>query len=197
MDAAGNLYGTAINGGSNSAGFAYKLAHFADWLLEPLFTFAGGDTGGQPTNLIVGGPEVYTVARWAAFRTAATTTASIAAWFSICDPKPNPCATAECGWNEQVPYRFTSDADGSDLINVSTSDQQGNLYGTTSSGGTHGAGTVFELTPSGGGWAKTTLYSFGGVFAGGGGPTQVLQGADGNLYGLAGGGIVNGGVVFG
>ena len=72
--------------------------------------------------------------------------------------------------------------------------RQGNLYGTTTAGGASDAGTVFELTPSGGGWTKTTLYSFtGGNDAT---PTQVLVGNDGNLYGVASGGVSRGGVVF-
>ena len=54
IDSAGNLYGTTANGGDNSAGFAFKLTHFTDWLLDPLFSFFGGDSGGQPSGLIVG-----------------------------------------------------------------------------------------------------------------------------------------------
>ena len=107
-------------------------------------------------------------------------------------PQPTACANVQCSWNENVPYRFSSEGDGSGAINVSASDQQGNLYGTTSTGGAYDAGTVFELTPSGGGWTKTTLYSFtGGIDAN---PIQVLVGNDGNLYGVAGGGST--GIVF-
>jgi hypothetical protein len=41
-------------------------------------------------------------------------------------------------------------------------DSAGNLYGTTSSGGTEVYGTVFELSPGvGGTWKETTLYNFG------------------------------------
>ena len=36
----------------------------------------------------------------------------------------------------------------------------GNLYGTTESGGTVSAGTVFELSHGGSGWTETVLYSF-------------------------------------
>lgn len=56
-------------------------------------------------------------------------------------------------------------------------------------------GTVFELTPSGGSWTKTTLYSFTGG-TDGFAPTQVLVGNDGNLYGVAGGGLFRDGIVF-
>src|ERR1039458_4056797 len=38
-------------------------------------------------------------------------------------------------------------------------DSNGNLYGTTSSGGVHGVGTVFEVTSTG---TETVLYSFTG-----------------------------------
>jgi uncharacterized repeat protein (TIGR03803 family) len=62
----------------------------------------------------------------------------------------------------------------------------GNLYGTTSSGGTSlNDGTIFRMTPEG---AVTTLHQFLGLGgAGGEHPcSPLIQGADGNLYGMAG-----------
>ena len=41
-------------------------------------------------------------------------------------------------------------------------DSTGNLYGTTSDGGSGGGGTVFELSPSGDTWTFKLLYSFSG-----------------------------------
>jgi uncharacterized repeat protein (TIGR03803 family) len=41
-------------------------------------------------------------------------------------------------------------------------DGVGNLYGTTFSGGAFGFGTVFELSPSAGGWTESVLYNFTG-----------------------------------
>jgi uncharacterized repeat protein (TIGR03803 family) len=77
----------------------------------------------------------------------------------------------------------------------------GNLYGTTFSGGL-GFGTVFELTPNAkGGWHETVLYNFCSVLncADGANPTYsyVLFDNQGNLYGTAySGGTNNDGVVF-
>ncbi|HET9309470.1 MAG TPA: choice-of-anchor tandem repeat GloVer-containing protein, partial [Candidatus Sulfotelmatobacter sp.] len=69
----------------------------------------------------------------------------------------------------------------------------GNLYGTTTSGGTHAFGTIFMVTPLG---AYTDLWEFDGVT----GETPVgglTLASDGNFYGTAGfGGTFNCGTVF-
>jgi uncharacterized repeat protein (TIGR03803 family) len=57
----------------------------------------------------------------------------------------------------------------------------GNLYGTTRVGGTHAAGTIFKVSPSGT-WAK--LYDFTGVADGGGPSFTLFQVPDGNFYGV-------------
>lgn len=67
-------------------------------------------------------------------------------------------------------------------------DDAGNLYGTTSSGGGNGHGTVFELSPSGSGtWTFRVLYSYGGLLGADG--DGIISGltldAAGNLYGTA------------
>lgn len=191
IDRAGNLYGVTAYGGNNGAGFAYKLTHLGGWLLDPLFNFFGGDTGGQPTGVIVGPNGSIYGGAGGGILNCGVGTQDCGIVFNL-RPKPTPCMTALCGWNENVPYRFSGESDGSGTINVSASDPQGNLYGTTATGGAFGAGTVFELTPSCGGWTKAILYSFTGG-SDGSGPTQVLVGNDGNLYGVASGGY---GIVF-
>jgi uncharacterized repeat protein (TIGR03803 family) len=70
----------------------------------------------------------------------------------------------------------------------------GNFYGTTSGGGTHGFGTVFKITPEG---ALTLLHSFGG--ADGAAPdARLLQASDGSFYGttVSGGGANGDGAIF-
>src|ERR1700675_2950426 len=64
-------------------------------------------------------------------------------------------------------------------------DAAGNLYGTTSTGGTHGGGGVFEVSPKpGGGWTTKTLHAFNFNAGDGYQPFGSLKfDAAGNLYG--------------
>jgi uncharacterized repeat protein (TIGR03803 family) len=65
----------------------------------------------------------------------------------------------------------------------------GNLYGTTSVGGPGLAGVFYELTPAG---AVTVLHAFGSSATDGAHPTGALiQGTDGNFYGITNGGGAN------
>ena len=63
----------------------------------------------------------------------------------------------------------------------------GNLYGTTSNGGANGKGLLFKMTPKG---VLTPLYSFCPETgcADGSTPGALALGADGNFYGVTGGG---------
>jgi len=77
-----------------------------------------------------------------------------------------------------------------------TRGSDGNLYGTTFSGGPGGTltnGTIFKITPSG---TFTSLIPFNGT--NGAGPRAgMIQGADGNFYGTTySGGTNNAGTVF-
>jgi uncharacterized repeat protein (TIGR03803 family) len=77
-------------------------------------------------------------------------------------------------------YSFTGSPDGASPQAGLVQGSDGNFYGTTSSGGTHDAGTVFRITPGG---SKTILYSFGGSPDGAVPLAGLLQGSDGNFYG--------------
>jgi uncharacterized repeat protein (TIGR03803 family) len=116
------------------------------------------------------------------------------------------CWSAQ-GASRQILHRFTNDlsgnSDGAFPKARLISDSQGNLYGTTSEGGTYGYGTVFQLTPpipGGTEWAQTVLYSFcqedscnDGSY-----PTAGLTiDTNGNLYGTTSeGGFSGEGMVF-
>jgi uncharacterized repeat protein (TIGR03803 family) len=99
------------------------------------------------------------------------------------------------GWTEQVIYNFQNASDGQLPQGGLVFDSAGNLYGATPIGGSGGAGTVFELSPSGNTWTFKLLYSFSGN---GDGPfaTLTMDGA-GNLYGTTfSGGLYSNGSVF-
>ena len=77
----------------------------------------------------------------------------------------------------------------------------GALYGTSTSGGTSGAGTVFKLAPPKPGqpvsWSETVLYSFLGGADGGSPVESVTADGRGLLFGTANsGGSGDNGVVF-
>ena len=107
-----------------------------------------------------------------------------------------PAALAGPKYKVLHAFGFGKDAGG--LLSNLTFDKKGNLYGTTSGGGTHNEGTVFELSPSlGGRWKETVLHSFyyrsDGNFPYGG---LIFDGA-GNLYGtLSTGGAHQAGAAF-
>jgi uncharacterized repeat protein (TIGR03803 family) len=67
----------------------------------------------------------------------------------------------------------------------------GNFYGTTSGGGTFGAGTVFKIAPEG---SLTTLWTFCSQSGcpDGFGPSTLIQATDGNFYGTTYFGGANG-----
>jgi uncharacterized repeat protein (TIGR03803 family) len=88
------------------------------------------------------------------------------------------------GWIEKVLHSFQFDGkDGFTPLAGLTFDAAGNLYGTTTSGGGDGGGTVFELTPNADGkWAEKVLHNFNGKY--GSAPfSNLIMDAKGNLYG--------------
>ena len=88
-------------------------------------------------------------------------------------------------------------SDGSNPTGELVQGKNGNFYGMTSLRGAFDAGTVFRITPAG---LLTTLYSFcaQSLCADGSSPRGALiQGADGNFYGMtSSGGAHGGGTVF-
>lgn len=89
-------------------------------------------------------------------------------------------------------YDFCSQPSCSDGSNPSELIQASNglMFGTTQSGGKQGGGTVFQVTPSG---TLNTLYSFCSQAScvDGSSPTSLVQGTDGDLYGITQAGGAN------
>jgi uncharacterized repeat protein (TIGR03803 family) len=193
MDAAGNLYGTTVQGGTNCSqsgcGTVYELSPSEDgsWIETVLHSFDGND-GLQPwASLILDAAgNLY------------GTTSQGGAYCA-----PFGCGTVfelspseGGGWTETVLHSFNNDGhDGEDPVAPLILDPAGNLYGTTTYGGTGLYGTVFELSHRAGGWIETVLCNFGddnGVIFGG-----VVMDRAGDLYGnTEGGGLYGYGTAF-
>jgi len=100
-------------------------------------------------------------------------------------------------WTESVLYRFGGNGDGANPLSTVIMDQAGNLYGTTSGGGSAGFGAVYELSPAGSGWSERILYSFQNGSDGRKPAGGLVMDAAGNLYGdTYYGGSGNGGTVY-
>jgi uncharacterized repeat protein (TIGR03803 family) len=192
FDRAGNLYGTTAYGGNTGencsvsppgCGTVFRLRQSGPgWVLNPIYTFAGGSDGSNPAAAVLIGPDgsLY-----------GTTNGGGGACLGGCGtvfnlrPPATVCKTALCTWTETVLHRFTGGADGANPAGNLIFDQIGNVYGTTGGGN----GTVYQLIRSGGGWTKSVLYTFNGSE-----PRGVIFDRPGNLYGttLLGGNDNNG-----
>ncbi len=86
-------------------------------------------------------------------------------------------------WTESVVYQFTGGNDGDTPNAGVVFDQQGNLYGTTTSNGKYLYGSVFQLTPSPTGWTENTIHAFAGL-ADGAYPGGLTEDNSGNLFGI-------------
>lgn len=181
-DAAGNLYGTASEGGTYAQGIVFKID--ATGAETVLYNFPGGADGWGP---IVG------VIRDTAGNLYGSTTGG---GDQSCD-----CGTVfklDTTGTETVLHTFTY-TDGARPGSV-TMDSSGNLYGTTVFGGItsffcrSGCGTVFKLDVTG---TYTLLHSFTGKRDGKTPATSLIRDAAGNLFGTTEvGGAFNRGTVF-
>jgi uncharacterized repeat protein (TIGR03803 family) len=98
-----------------------------------------------------------------------------------------------CQQVEIVLHSFAGGTDGASPRGSLLQAPDGNLYGTTSAGGSSGLGTVFKITPAG---QESVLYSFVGGSDGATPSGSLILASDGNLYGTTGSGGSGSGTVF-
>jgi uncharacterized repeat protein (TIGR03803 family) len=186
IDRAGNLYGTAVTGGSGSCeggcGVAYKLTNSGGtWNQTVIHAFTGGDDGSGPgARLTVDGSgNVYGMAPTGGAYGVGTI-------YKIHQVQSG-------AWTLDVIHTFTGGADGGTGSAGRMILRNGHLYGAATTGGTYGSGAIFELTPRGNReWDLRTIYSFRGQPDGSFPYGALLFDAAGNIYGTTYYGGANG-----
>ncbi|MBZ5596909.1 MAG: hypothetical protein LAN83_01190 [Acidobacteriia bacterium] len=171
LDHEGNLYGTTYGGGASFGGTVFELTPgSAGWTESALYSFTGSIDGSGPSAGLVldGQGNLYGTTHYGGAHT----------FGNVFELTPT-----SGGWTETVLFNFRRHSGVYSDAGVIL-DKAGNLYGTTTEFGAHNFGTVFELTPSQGGWAERVLYAFGGDAKYGASPDAGLTlDAVGNLYG--------------
>jgi hypothetical protein len=142
----GDLYGTAFAGGINGNGAVFDLAPPREgrgpWKETLLHPFSGGNDGANPTagfildtsGNLFGATEYGNSFSGTVFRL-------------------KPPSQAGGAWTFGFVYGFTGKPDGAQPAAKLTIDMYGNLYSTTTQGGSgtgcsfHGCGIVFEVSP--------------------------------------------------
>jgi uncharacterized repeat protein (TIGR03803 family) len=193
FDAAGNLYGTTLDGGT-CCGTVFELSPTpgGGWT-EKVYNFgANGADGYYPSPGLALDPagNLYGTTYGGGAFTHGTV-------FEL-----TPAVGG--GWTEKVLHSFGNGTDGFSPNGNLIFDAAGNLYGTTGAGGAYGVpgfdvgGTVFELTPDASGrWTEKVLHSFGNATDGQTPYAGLTLDSSGNLYGTTTiGGAYNRGTAF-
>ena len=181
FDAAGNLYGTTVNGGTHNLGTVFELTpSAAGWSESVLYSFRGIKDGANPYMGLVfdGKGNLYGTTYYGGTYDAGTV-------FEL--------SRAGSGqWTEKVIHTFNV-TNGIYVPGGLAIDGAGNLYGVAQNGGTYGVGVVYELSPgASGSWTGTILHEFTGANDGGYPYAErLLLDSSGNLYGTTQGGVLS------
>jgi uncharacterized repeat protein (TIGR03803 family) len=171
FDSSGNMYGQTFFGGSYNRGAAYELSpgtggwtesviYSFNWNSEGLgLTFPSGDMAIDPAGNLYGASDCND-----------TLGCFYGAVFQL--------QPSQSGWSANPLYQFNG-FNGYAPIGVYR-DPSGSLFGVTTGAAGNDSGTVYELSPSNGGWNYSLVYDFGFEdYASG-----LVTDSAGNLYGV-------------
>jgi len=181
----GALYGTTYEGGMYGYGVTFELrppatvcrSFLCYWNETVLYSFMGMPDGEYPysNEILAFDPagDVY----------GTTMAGGMYGYGTVFELAPSGR-----GYMENVIHNFGSGTDGTYPYPGVVLDTAGNVYGTTVGGGSGGAGTVYQLVPSNGGWLENVLVNFDGTdnYPYG----NLIIDDSGNLYGTTTSGVV-------
>jgi uncharacterized repeat protein (TIGR03803 family) len=170
FDQSGNLYGTTALFGYGYGTVFELTPSGSGWSFNLLHTFTNGSDGGESMSALIfdQSGNLYGTTHQGGQGNSGTA-------FEM--------TTSNGSWTLSTLYAFTGSFDqGPD--NSLVMDTAGNLYGTTEGDGQYGYGSVYKLTPSGGGWTYTTLHDFTGGDDGFWPYSKLTVDASGNVYGM-------------
>lgn len=219
IDSSGNLYGTTAYGGKGDCvllgskigcGTIFELSPPTEkggtWTETVLYSFPTSKQGYVPWGDLVfdkkGNLYGSTIFGGGKGTTCDPFYQYCGAVFELSPPK-----TKGGKWTEKVLHSFAGGSDGAQPNGGLVFDRTGAVYGTTSYGGNEGCktdsgigcGTAFELKPSarmGGPWTEEMIHRFSGGNDGGSPNGGLILDTNAALYGTAGGGTQQLGVVF-
>ncbi|MBD5603758.1 MAG: hypothetical protein IAI48_01490 [Candidatus Eremiobacteraeota bacterium] len=185
-----NLYGETQQGGTASLGTIYKVGTTAGAAVTTFHSFAGGTADGATPN--GGMRNVIGDVAISGYLYGVTLSGGKSGNGAI--------FRTDASGKESLVYSFTGGTDGGAPAGRLLAFIDGAYYGTTSTGGKYGFGTVYKLNPKTG--ALTTLHAFNGA-SDGGSPLAGLSieinafSLSGNLYGVTTtGGTLGAGTIY-
>ena len=193
VDRGGNVYGSAPYGGSRNGvcgqqggcGTVFRSNYKNGvWIFAPLHVFQGGNDGMTPVAGVTLGPDgaIYGTTLFGGGTGCGGTGCGTV--FKL-TPPASFCHMVLCPWTETVIYRLNGSSDPCCFFGGVIVDTAGNVYGLAEGGGSGGYGAVYKLSPSGGGYTLSVIYSFQGGHDGAAPLSTLTMDAAGDLYGTA------------
>jgi uncharacterized repeat protein (TIGR03803 family) len=139
LDAAGNIYGTAYQGGGRGYGVVFELLPTSTrgWTEQILHTFVNTPAGNPVAGLVMDATgTLFGTTMLSADHTSCA---------GGCGTLFKLAPASGGGWTYKVIHDFGQGTDGYHPTGDLILDQSGDLFGTTQAGGAQGSGMVFEI----------------------------------------------------
>jgi len=182
QDSVGNFYGTTESGGGQpcNCGAVFELspASGGGWTYTTLYGFSGANNGTYHPGL-----SGLTIDKAGNLYGSAYQTGTVNSNCSFGCGFVYELSPASGGWIYSTLYSFQGGNDGANPIATVALDASGNVYGTTTVGGSLAGGTVFKLSHASGTWKKSVIHNLKGSTQGAS-PAGVVLDSLGNVYGV-------------